>query len=510
MKDHGERLLEYLLREHFAGDAGDAALAPRLRRLLESPGAPSPRPHVRQHRWLRQALRLLPWVAAAAAVAGVWLLQRAPVLATAERPLLVLTADGQLRRTQQLRAGDLAWCAEAGPLAFALAAGRAVAEPGALLRFEPAGIELQAGAVQLLPGGTDLLARCAFGSVRAAPGADVRLHCEPDAPLIPDPLEADPMRSLALLTEFRSRSLAVSLAILPLTGTAELLTAQGRTPLPAGQAVQLPPPRVDAAALARARTLLANLRKDTDKLDLQDEQNLLLLKQVDEDQQDLTMLLMQQPELLPPLREGLRKDLAAAATPPAVVGRLLGIAALDTDSSALAVLERRWPLGPDAFDYQVQLAMAERGSALVRPALQTTMQEPDSDLAVLSAAALALGGSDFGKAALQPALAIDLHDAADDFRPFDRRAQAAIGMAALGDAQALPRLQADLRAVVGELLERGDLGRAAWMVQRAAVYLRPSPRLSFLQQRIQLAAPELAAKDVAAPLVRSWLDRLTR
>jgi hypothetical protein len=317
------------------------------------------------------------------------------------------------------------------------------------------------------------------------------------------------------LAALRSRfPVPTLLTVTVLAGTADLITAQDRESVPAGEARRITAP--DPAAAARATQLYQEVRKELPMPN--DEAAMAAWKDQDGKLRDLSLLVLKQPAAMAAIRPAMVRDLADAKLGTETKARIIGMALLDEDKHTFAAVTQVWTSSIDAgnqqadrlFSFEEQVALTERGFALAAGKLKEFLREPAGTLAARAAAALAFGGDASARELLKPWNEVTVDAAIENFENLNARCQAAVGLAALGDRDAVPALRTFAHDLVEKLLEGKDqTAMAAWAVQRVSYYLAsPRPRLGEVELRTDAVRDDAMLESPDAAKVRAALAKL--
>lgn len=484
--------------------AFDHLLEFALREVLRDAGRPSvahePRGASMRGRW-RRRLRV---VAAAAAILVVVAIAAWPVRddAVADRALRVTDATDTFRSTRDVPFGAVGWNHDATAVELTTRAGsRLRLLRDAAVRFgDP--IDLLGGELELLPSARPRVVRTAAGSIESPPNSHVFVRSNPFP--LPDS-EETPMKLPDLLA--RSRQVPFTLSITVLLGSAELVDAQERTRVVAGETRNVQP-RDDARRdAARASTLFVATNRDLPEP--ADEQSMLQWKDLDEQHGELGICLLRSPAAVAAVKNDLLTALSKAGVPDVRRGRLLQLADL-TEEVALhdagaALVGKQ----PNAFTFEHWIALAARGNAAGRTELHRFLQEPRGALGARVVAALVLGGDASRRDGLEEFVAVPMDEAIDDFQKFDARCLAVLALAHLGDPAPRTTFVKDLAGAVAERLDSPQaIAASADFVRRATFFLgQPNPRVDNLDLRLRaFVVPALGAGDDAAAVRKAVTD----
>lgn len=509
-----DRLLEHALRDELAppAAASTADLAARVAAALAGNDAcRSPVPSA-GHAGERARWRWLPFAIAAAAGVGValtWLAAKQSGLSCSRALLLAVADDQPFTAGTHVAAASFAWCT--GGAAVVLTAGdgaAAAAAPGCAFVIDP-----QRRSAELLAGALELRGRRAPWRVETDGAGDVavvvadacavRCTLTPEAP--PQTVTPDPtMTPNDLRARLRDLTVPATFTVLVLAGTAELATAQGKEALPAGSSRTIDVGG-ERAAVARARQLYDGARRELPPAT--GEASTAARKDQEDRFQELIDLVLQRPAAWVALRQALVVDLGDARLAAEARARALQLSLLDEDAGTFAAVTRVWPLHPDAFGFEEQVALAERGFAPAKAKLRESLAEARGVRIARVLAALASGGDESVRPALGRFLTADVANAGRSIQRFDARCHAAVALQSLGDPAPVRELRTALIAQVETWAASGDpqqLALADSCLQRAEYWFgTQQPRLSWPEIRQRAATPRRGEPDAASLRARA-------
>ncbi len=515
-----DRLLEHALRDELApaAPASSTELAARVAASLAGidarrSRAPSARPDGeragRRRRPFAFAFAIAIAVAAGVAIALAWPGATRSGL-SCSRALLVAAADDRpFAAATHVAAVSFAWCTGDAAVELTAADGTvATAAPGSAFAIDP-----QRRTAALLVGALELRGGRAPWRITSHPaaavavvvpdGGAVRCTLTPEVP--PPTVTPDPtMTPNDLRARLRDLAVPATLTVLVLTGTAELATAQGNEALPAGSSRTLDVGD-ERAAVARALALYEDVRKELPPAT--DDASAAARKDDEDRFRELVGLVLERPAAAAALRPAVVQDLARDRLAGEPRARAVQLALLDEEARAFAVTSRMWTQHPDAFGFEAQLALAERGFAPAMAKLRESLPQQRGVGIARVLAALAAGGDESARPALGRFLTADVTDAGKDFQRFSARCQAAVALRALGDPAPARELRTALIAQVETWVASGDarqLAVADRCLRHGEYWLGVAqPRLSWFQVRLLAATPRRGEADAASLRARA-------
>ena len=467
-------------------DAFDALLEFGLRELLgrreASPDvAPSPWPGTR-----RRPVRSRHWPVAAAAAAVVAALALWPAAwAHSDGPLWIADGSTTFVAGTSLPPTAMVWHERGAATTVHTAAARAVCGPRTVL------LHVTADACALLAGAITIHTTDPFrvhtdiADVVIRSGSSLRVQLTPDVPFpFPDPQDTDPMNLTNLLTRSHLRA---ALTVTVLVGHAELVQAQQRQPVAAGEQAQAQAMAQARADAGQATTLLLLVRQVPEEGT--DERALMAMMAWKDAAEDLSRILIRSAAARAAVRSDLLQALQAPNVPEAARGTLISLADLDDDARALRATAAAFQARPELSTQDQRIALVERGEAGPSKLLLATIeQQKDLPSTAVAAAALAFAGDDSVRPTLQRWAKTPLADALADFQVLDARFATAAALHALGDKEPRLRLLAALERTAVAGWDSGDEQRQATArelaVRSAYFFGQGRPRLSHLGRRI--------------------------